>query len=124
MSAIVLSLLVASSLEASALDASVTFVSSFGPYRVTVREHCEWGPCGTIATVERFGEESPNLAVCSVDTVAFPRAEILASRWELVQGSSVLALRVRKSNGEQSAEAKFHPYPDCTSVLSVQSDDT
>jgi uncharacterized small protein (DUF1192 family) len=119
MSAIVLSLLVASSLEASALDASVTFVSSFGPYRVTVREHCEWGPCGTIATVERFGEESPNLAVCSVDTVAFPRAEILASRWELVQ-----ALRVRKSNGEQAAEAKFHPYPDCTSVLSVQSDDT
>ena len=124
MKAFALSLLLASSLEASALDASVKFVSSFDPYRVTVREHCEKGSCRTIATVEKFGEESPSQAVCSVETVAFPRGQILASRWELVQGSPVLAFRVRKANGKRSARAKFQPYPDCTGVLSIQSDET
>ena len=121
---VVLSLLLAAVLKASALEPSVLFVTSFSPYRVTVREHCEHGICRSVATVEKLEAERLSSPACSADTIAFPSGEVMTSRWSIDSGSPVLFIRVRTDSGRPSAEAQFRLYADCTSTLAIDSEAT
>lgn len=105
-----------------AVEPNVSFVSTYEPYRVIVSEHCGTGRCFTTATVERSNPENPDELICADETIAFPRAPVVASRWDIESGSPVMHFRVLRSDGTASAEVEFEPYPDCTSGLAITYD--
>jgi hypothetical protein len=119
---VTLAMSASAAMPAPAVDPNVSFVSSYAPYRVLVSEHCASGRCLTTARVERSDPDNPGELICADESIAFPTLPVVASRWEMESGSPVMQFRVLRGDGTASAEAKFHPNPDCTSYITITRD--